>query len=111
MTNTKKLKNLVWCDIQDFSTLSADADAYNPGTDYWDVAALDVYDDKSGFSQQKYDVMVRVSGGKPIAIGECRVILLQPNWWPSPLDLLHGLVGAGVQCQFNRSDQTGDHRR
>ena len=87
MTNTKKLKNLVWVwDIQDFSTLSADADAYNPGTDYWDVAALDVYDDKSGFSQQKYEVMVRVSGAKPIAIGECQKyptaaqLVAQPRW-------------------------------
>lgn len=87
MTRTKGLKNLVWVwDIQDFASLSTDADAYNPGADYWDVAALDVYDDKSGFSQEKYDVMVRVSNGKPIAIGECQQyptaaqLAAQPRW-------------------------------
>jgi len=86
-TNTKKLTNLVWVwDIQDFPSLAADAVSYNPGSKYWDVAALDVYDDKSGFSTEKYDIMVKAAAGKPIAIGECQklpsaaLLLKQPLW-------------------------------
>jgi mannan endo-1,4-beta-mannosidase len=61
------LDNLVWVwDVQD---LSWDFAAYDPGADYYDVAALDVYGD--GFTQAKYDAMLAVAGGKPIAIGEC----------------------------------------
>lgn len=87
MTKTKGLTNLIWVwDIQDFATLANDANLYNPGTAYWDIAALDVYDDGSGYSQAKYDVMVGVSGGKPIAIGECQKLptaaklASQPKW-------------------------------
>lgn len=73
LTINKKLDNLIWVwDIQDFGTLASDAKSYNPGSQYWDIAALDVYDDKSGYSKEKYDIMVSVSDGKPIAIGECQ---------------------------------------
>ena len=87
LTNTKKLTNLIWVwDIQDFDTLAEDAKAYNPGDKYWDVAALDVYNDKSGYSPEKYGIMVSVAKGKPIAIGECQKLptaeqlLAQPKW-------------------------------
>lgn len=87
MSKVKKLDNLIWVwDIQDFGTLANDAKVYNPGDKYWDVAALDIYDDKSGYSQQKYDVMLSVSNGKPVAIGECQKLptaeklLEQPKW-------------------------------
>ena len=87
LTKTKKLTNLIWVwDIQDFKSLASDAEAYNPGAEYWDVAALDIYDDKSGFSQEKYDIMVKAGGGKPIAIGECQkyptaeILAKQPKW-------------------------------
>ena len=85
MTKTKGLTNLIWVwDIQDFSTLSTDAVNYNPGTDYWDIAALDVYD--GGYTQAKYQVMVNAAAGKPIAIGECEKLptseelIYQPKW-------------------------------
>ena len=87
MTHKKKLTNLIWVwDIQDFDTLPEDAKTYNPGNQYWDVAALDVYNDKSGYNPEKYSVMVSVSKGKPIAIGECQKLptaeqlLAQPKW-------------------------------
>jgi mannan endo-1,4-beta-mannosidase len=87
MTKSKKLTNLIWVwDIQDFGTLAADAKTYNPGEKYWDVAALDVYDDKSGYSIEKYNVMLSVCGGKPIGVGECQKLptseqlLEQPKW-------------------------------
>jgi mannan endo-1,4-beta-mannosidase len=87
MTNEKKLTNLIWVwDIQDFQTLGNDALVYNPGDQYWDVAALDIYDDKSGYSEEKYKIMGSVSNGKPIAIGECQKLptaeqlILQKKW-------------------------------
>ena len=73
LTKTKGLSNLIWVwDIQDFGTLENDAVVYNPGDAYWDIAALDIYDDKTGFSREKYDIMVNAAKGKPIAIGECQ---------------------------------------
>ncbi len=87
MTNVKKLDNLIWIwDIQDFGSLANDAKVYNPGVKYWDVAALDVYDDKTGYSLEKYNIMQSVSNGKPIAIGECQKfpsaqkLFAQPKW-------------------------------
>jgi len=87
MTNKKGLTNLVWIwDIQDFETLESDAEQYNPGDEYWDILALDVYDGKSGFSRENYDIIVKASKGKPIAIGECAIIptvddlINQPKW-------------------------------
>jgi mannan endo-1,4-beta-mannosidase len=87
MTKEKNLKNLIWVwDMQDFGTLSEDVKTYNPGNNYWEIAALDVYDDRSGYSQEKYNIMLSVCGGKPIAIGECqklptsRQLLEQPKW-------------------------------
>jgi mannan endo-1,4-beta-mannosidase len=86
MTKTKGLTNLIWVwDLQDFATLSNDVNAYNPGTDYWDVAALDVYDG-SGYTMNKYNTMVTIANGKPIAIGECSTLptaaqlVTQPKW-------------------------------
>jgi len=87
LTKTKGLDNLIWVwDIQDFGTLESDVKAYNPGDPYWDVVALDIYDDKTGFSREKYNIMVAAAGGKPIAIGECQKyptaqqLLIQNKW-------------------------------
>ncbi len=86
MTKTKGLTNLIWVwDVQDFSTLENDLVNYNPGEGYWDIAALDFYDG-SGFSQGKYNAMVKAAKGKPIAIGECErlptveELTYQPKW-------------------------------
>jgi mannan endo-1,4-beta-mannosidase len=86
MKNTKGLSNLIWVwDMQDFGTLASDVNVYNPGKDYWDMVALDVYDG-SGYTFNKYKIMVDVAGGKPIAIGECdklptaQQLLEQPKW-------------------------------
>ncbi len=86
-TKRKGLRNLIWIwDMQDFGTLEHDVNVYNPGHAYWDIAALDIYDDKSGFSREKYDIMVEVAKGKPVAIGECQKyptadqLSRQPKW-------------------------------
>jgi len=84
---TKGLNNLIWIwDIQDFNSLANDAVNYNPGSDYYDVAALDVYNDSSGYSMEKYKIMMIASKGKPVAIGECQKyptaakLTEQPGW-------------------------------
>ncbi|AUD06482.1 glycosyl hydrolase [Spirosoma pollinicola] len=86
LVNQKRLTNLIWVwDVQDFGTLVTDVQVYNPGNAYWDVAALDVYDG-SGYTMAKYETMVAVAKGKPVAIGECQVLptasqlKAQPKW-------------------------------
>lgn len=77
--------NILWVwNVQDFTSLSTDVDAYSPGSAYFDIATLDVYN--TGYTQSNYDAMRRISGGKPIAIGECRfmptaALLAQQSRW------------------------------
>jgi mannan endo-1,4-beta-mannosidase len=68
MTNVKGLSNLIWVwDVQDLSTNFAE---YNPGSTYFDMAALDVYSD--GYTNLNYyNTLVGQAGGKPVAFGEC----------------------------------------
>ncbi len=84
LTQTKGLNNLIWVwDVQD---LSWDFDSYNPGSAYWDILALDIYDDASGYSIEKYNAMLAIAGNKPMAIGECQrlptsaQLAAQPRW-------------------------------
>lgn len=85
LTNAKGLENIIWVwNIQDFSNLSTEIDAYNPGASYFDIASLDVYN--TGYTTTNYNTMQRVSGGKPIAIGECQFmpsssLLASQNKW------------------------------
>ena len=64
---------------------------YTPGTNYFDVAALDVYD--TGYTGGNYTAMTGASGGKPIGVAECQflpapsTLTQQPLWayvavWP-----------------------------
>lgn len=108
LTKTKGFDNIVWVwDVQDFASLAADVSSYDPGPDYFDIAALDVYD--GNYTKAKYDAMSGASHGKPIAIGECQhppssnVLAEQPHWaffmlWPDFLDenaeVLPGLYAA-----------------
>lgn len=67
-TNVKGLTNLIWVwDVQDFPNLANDVNSYNPGEQYWDIAALDVYGD---YTTSKYQAMVGIPGNDPIALGE-----------------------------------------
>ncbi|NND07825.1 MAG: glycoside hydrolase [Saprospiraceae bacterium] len=76
------LNNLIW--VWDMQDLSRDLEAYNPGEDYWDVFAFDVYAD--GYDQSWYDYILTFVGDKPIAIGECgalpsaEMLARQPRW-------------------------------
>jgi mannan endo-1,4-beta-mannosidase len=80
LVNEKGLDNLIWVwDVQD---LSWDFAEYRPPAKTFDVAALDVYGD--GFTQAKYDAMLGVAGGKPIAIGECNHLPTAANLAAQP---------------------------
>jgi len=82
LVGVKGLTNLVWVwDMQDMSRDFAD---YNPGANYWDVFALDVYGD--GYKKTWYDYILPIVGDKPMAIGECsklptaQMLNDQPRW-------------------------------
>jgi hypothetical protein len=92
LVKTKGLDNIVWVwNVQDYTTLASDVPVYTPGTSYFDVAALDVYD--TGYTSGNYNAMIAGSGGKPIGIAECAtmpdpsLLAQQPLWayvavWP-----------------------------
>jgi len=88
LVKTKGLTNLIFVwNLQDFGSLSSDVNTYDPGSDYWDVLALDVYwSDGQGFTTAKYNTIVKKAAGKPIAIGECgtlpsaSLLKAQPLW-------------------------------
>jgi mannan endo-1,4-beta-mannosidase len=82
MVGIKGLTNLIWVwDVQDLDFNWA---PYNPGDSYWDVLAMDMYGD--GYTTQKYQTLLQLAGGKPIAIGECEILptaaelAAQPRW-------------------------------
>lgn len=88
LVKTKGLTNLIWVwSLQDFSTLNTDIDSYDPGDDYWDILTLDLYgSDGSGYTENKYNTLVKKAGKKPIGIGECdklptpEILLSQSRW-------------------------------
>lgn len=72
MTNDLGLSNLIWVwDVQDIGS-NANFANFNPGYDYWDIMALDVYDD-AYYNTTYYQTMVEIAeaGDKLIALGEC----------------------------------------
>ena len=91
LTRIKGLDNIVWVwNVQDFATLAKDVETYRPPV--FDVASLDVYE-TSGFTIEKYHLLLDAARGKPIAIGECRYyptsdeLRAEPRWvysmlWP-----------------------------
>ena len=92
LVQQKGFENIIWVwDLQDFSTLGTDVSDYDPGQDYYDIAALDVYD--GPYDTSKYTTMTGAAGSKLLAIGECSTLptadelLAQPLWtffmlWP-----------------------------
>lgn len=79
----KGLDNIIWVwDVQD---LSYDWSDYNPGNDYWDIFAVDIYN-ADYFTAYKYNLAKQIAGDKLMAIGECdqlpaaAELKAQPNW-------------------------------
>ena len=81
-TKEKELSNLIW--VWDMQDLSRDFDEYNPGDEYWDIFAFDIYG--TGFDPSWYEYILPIVGDKPMAIGECaklpsaEVLATQPRW-------------------------------
>ena len=81
-TEEKGLTNLIW--IWDMQDMSRDFEEYNPGDEYWDVFAFDIYD--KGYDSSWYNYILPIVGNKPMAIGECiklpssTVLATQPRW-------------------------------
>ncbi|MEH0152909.1 glycosyl hydrolase [Limibacter armeniacum] len=78
----KGLDNLIW--VWDMQDMSWDFEDYNPGGEYWDVFAFDIYD--QGYDKKWYDYILPIAGEKPMAIGECSklptsdILKAQPRW-------------------------------
>ena len=90
LTNVKRLDNLIWVwNVQDFSSLGTDVQNYNPGSNYFEIVSLDVYE---GYQTWKYDVIRNIANGKPIAIGECDSLPDASRLANEPVDILHELV-------------------
>lgn len=86
LKTTKGLDNILWVwNIQDFPTLATDVNTYSPGSSYFDVASLDFYNG-DGLTTAKYNALLSVADGKPIAIGEigklptAAQLAAQPKW-------------------------------
>ena len=83
LEKVKGLDNIIW--VWDMQDLSYDWSSYNPGNDYWDIFAVDVYNGDY-FTSYKYQQALNVGGSKIIAIGECdklptsSELYNQPQW-------------------------------
>jgi len=83
--NHQKLHNLLWVWSVDRPTTAERQFAdYFPGTNYFDVAALDAY--RSDFKQDYYEGLLNLAAGKPWALAEVgpaptlAVLEEQPRW-------------------------------
>jgi len=85
LVNHHKLNNLIWVWSVDRPVQPTMQFAdYFPGTNCVDVASLDVY--RNDFNPSYYDGLLRVAGGKPVALGEVgpppspALLEEQPRW-------------------------------
>ncbi len=112
LTVEKGLDNIVWVwNVQDFESLGSDVGYLNPGSDYFDLATLDIYN--TGFTSSNYQTMLDASGDKPIGIGECQflpsaeLLASQPAWtffmlWP---DFLYEQRNLDIYTQLFASER------
>jgi mannan endo-1,4-beta-mannosidase len=85
LANHHQLNNLVWVwSVDRPSKPERQFAGFFPGRDYFDVAALDVY--HGDFSQSYYHGLLKLAGGKPVALAEVgpppslAVLEKQPRW-------------------------------
>ena len=88
-TNHHKLNNLLWvwnanAPRQILGDEAYDYRDYFPGIDYVDVLAADAY--HNDYKQSHHDDLLKLAGGKPIALGEVgqmpapEILIEQPEW-------------------------------
>ena len=99
-----RLNNLVWVwSVDRPSTPQRQFADFFPGRDYFDVAALDVY--HSDFAPLYYRQLLRLAGGKPVALAEVgpppalAMLEKQPRWawwmlWAEMIDTKPAAVEA-----------------
>jgi hypothetical protein len=104
MTVEKGLDNIIW--VWDMQDLDYEWAAYDPGEGYWDIFAVDIYND-DGFTPHKYKTALETAGDKPIAIGECQVL-------PTPEELqaqsrwVFFMSWAELTFQYNSDEKIKD---
>jgi mannan endo-1,4-beta-mannosidase len=85
LVNFHGLNNLIW--VYNANEVKDNVDPYEtyyPGHEVVDILATDVYTE--GFNQMNYDQLLKLAGGKPIALGEVGqvpsldIIRSQPRW-------------------------------
>jgi mannan endo-1,4-beta-mannosidase len=93
-----RLNNLIWVwSVDRPSTPRRQFSNFFPGTNYFDIASLDVY--RNDYSQAYYDELLKLAAGKPIGLAEVgpppslEILKQQRNWtwWM----LWSGMVGRG----------------
>jgi beta-mannanase len=97
LVNVKGLDNIIWVwNLKDIGSLPQDVTDFDPGSSYYDVAALDMY--VQGYTDGNYTAMKQAAAGKPMGIAECEVLpdsgtlAAQPLWsyiamWPDYFNL------------------------
>lgn len=102
MANYHKLNNLIWVwSVDRANTPERKFDNFFPGTQYFDIAALDVYG--SDFAQEYYDKLVELADGKPVTLAEVgnpptvNDIDNQPKW-------AYWVVWAGMTRNISKGD-------
>ena len=85
LVNDHHLNNLIWVwSVDRPSTPEREFADFFPGRNYFDIAALDVY--HGDFQQSYYRDLLKLAGGKPIALAEVgppptlAVLKKQPKW-------------------------------
>jgi mannan endo-1,4-beta-mannosidase len=102
-----KINNLVWVWSVDRPGPNSGPFAdFFPGSEYFDVAALDVY--RNDFQQVYYDNLLKLADGKPITLAEVgtpptvAILEKQPRWvWWMPWAGGRGETNEAVRVLFN----------
>jgi len=94
LVNFHKLNNLIWVwNANELKPFVPNYKDFYPGHNVVDILATDVYN--TGYNKKNYKKLLKLAGGKPIAIGECgtppneSILKKQPEWcwfmtWDDP---------------------------
>jgi mannan endo-1,4-beta-mannosidase len=105
LVNFHKLNNLIWIwSVDRPTTRERQFVDYCPGTNHFDIAALDVY--RGDFQQSYYEDLLKAAGGKPVTLAEVgpaptlEVIEQQPkwSWWMTWAGMIGGRFGTNTNA-------------
>jgi mannan endo-1,4-beta-mannosidase len=112
LVNVKGLTNIVWVwNLKDIAGGAAHVSDYWPGASYVDLATMDAWDNYQP-TQEWYNAMLGIAGGKPIALSEVgqvptpATLAAQPKWtffsvWINWLTDPAWNTNAGIQATYN----------